>query len=1070
MVTKLYIKLISTESPTQAKEIDVLYTLLSDMFEESAIGLDVYISKLIKNDIDLTEVINFLKRHLIGLDKLRIILSLIILAYSDNDIDTSEVTTILELAGRFGLDKPSIHKIINYFEHDDNHIVSIPGFRVFTHRNRSIFNDFISFGKGQKQHINFADSKVRDEEVAVIVIDNAIFVATGSTSNARINGLSLSPNHIYTFSSKSLLEIGNIHFNHLHLLKLYKNRRKRDIIEFRKADYDFDIIANKNKYSIIVRKGTVYKNGKELTFNREQPLLFDDVIQIKGYDSFWLNDVIEQREEIGTESLLPDELFISYEEGQYSISRDSSSGYILRLNLKDGDYYVDPSNKKGFRVFINEEELKQPTLMQINLDIITINKKNFRLSSLLDLIEVPFEVDNWKAIDIRHEFEDGNVALDGISFEAKKGELLAIMGLSGCGKSTLLKTISAQIIPKQGKIKIDGKDFYSDLSFFTQYIGFVPQDDLLYPELTVYENLFYRGRLRLPNLPKKNLEQKINNIVAQMKLSHARDTKVGTEKQKMLSGGERKRLNLALELLLEPTIIICDEPTSGLSSTDSEQIIDILKELTSQNKIVITTIHQPNQIVFSKFNRVLIMDTGGKQVFFGKTLELYNYFDAELTEIHRKREPILAKKESGVPDFIFDIIEYPAFRDNGEIIYERKNNSFIVKRKFSPTYWQEKFRRKMLHDLMTSKQSLKVDANPDYIKRRPKLNFKGHLVQFVSLFWRNLYIKLRNRSNIIITFAEAPLLGLIISFILKLAPFSDVYNYYDNVNVGIFLFTSVIVFIFLGLSNSIEDILGERKLILREKKLGIRTRFVVISKVLVLAFFSLIQVLLYYFLAAFILQIKGMFIYNVVYLFFAGIMGYSIGLLLSTFIHNNKAIVNLLPLILIPQIIFGGAIIQYDKMNRNLKVFKNSPVPEVVQIMPSKWLFEGLYTGQAHLNKLDKELDALDKKRLTLNEKYHSGLINFTKFNEHRYEIMRQKGVVAKKYPKRYYKNDDICLVTSLMDGKFLNKNKNIFLSSYKKFGKYRFRTYYFNLIVSLLYILILNIATYVRLRYFYYE
>jgi len=112
----------------------------------------------------------------------------------------------------------------------------------------------------------------------------------------------------------------------------------------------------------------------------------------------------------------------------------------------------------------------------------------------------------------------------------------------------------------------------------------------------------------MPEVQKEILEQKVNNILHQVNLSQHRDTIVGDFKKKNLSGGERKRLNLALELLFEPTIIICDEPTSGLSFNDAEHIIEILSSLCEQDKIVILTIHQPNSSIYRKFDRVMMMD------------------------------------------------------------------------------------------------------------------------------------------------------------------------------------------------------------------------------------------------------------------------------------------------------------------------------------------------------------------------------------------------------------------------------------------------------------------------------
>lgn len=231
------------------------------------------------------------------------------------------------------------------------------------------------------------------------------------------------------------------------------------------------------------------------------------------------------------------------------------------------------------------------------------------------------------------------MALDSISYEVNKGELIGILGPSGCGKSTLVKLLSGDIIPTYGQISVDGKNFFENLNIFLEYFAYVPQDDLLYPNLTVWENLWYRLQLRMPNFSAASLHQKIDNILHQVNLTHQRNTLVGEFAHKNLSGGERKRLNIALELLFEPTLIICDEPTSGLSFTDAEQIVDILDALSQQGKIVLITIHQPNSSIFRKFDKVLLMDMGGKMVYYGPPEKSFDYFDEELSLLtHRKGE------------------------------------------------------------------------------------------------------------------------------------------------------------------------------------------------------------------------------------------------------------------------------------------------------------------------------------------------------------------------------------------------------------------------------------------------
>jgi len=488
-------------------------------------------------------------------------------------------------------------------------------------------------------------------------------------------------------------------------------------------------------------------------------------------------------------------------------------------------------------------------------------------TTFYDLIEIPFEIDNIRLLDIKHYFGDGFLALDSISCEARKGQLIGILGQSGSGKSTLVKILSGEIIPTYGQIMIDGKDYYSNLPYYNQFVGYVPQDDLLYPNLTVYENLWYRLRLRMPYISAENLDHKISNILHQVNLSHQRDTKVGDFKKKNLSGGERKRLNIALELLFEPTVIICDEPTSGLSFTDAEQIIDILDSITLQGKIVIITIHQPNSSIFRKFDNVLLMDMGGRMVYYGSPDACFTYFDDELTLLSKRSAEIERKKQLKTSDFMYDVITYPEYNEANEPVYEQIQGYVQPKRKFSAEYWRDKYKRKVLFDMIHHEATATVSPQPSQRRKRIKHSFKSGGIQLLGYIGRSFKMKLRNRTNNVLTFVEAPLLGLVISFILRYIPSGGSYQYAQNNNIGIYIFVSIIAFIFLGLSNSIEEILDERKIIQREIQMNLNTSYYQISKLTTLGLFSILQAVLYQSIAGLVLHIKGLFGISVLYLF-----------------------------------------------------------------------------------------------------------------------------------------------------------------------------------------------------------
>lgn len=1069
MITRLYVHIIRLEGEISSQEINILYTLLIDLFRNLDVSWEVYVRQIIDTEYDYDEVIEYLNKNLIQIDKIRIVLSLIIMANTDNDFEISEITSILDICRRLNLNPDGFMNLVNYFEFSSKELVSIAHEQPFVGVLKSFFSDYLIFGRGSDADIQFRSASVSYFEMFMLAIDYYQFVAVGANSNVLLNGVKLNPGHLYLLPKDAKLHIGDVLFDRNILWKMYYSKDNIDEIAFKKSDYDFIVKSKNNHFSFNINSGIIYLNGKTMQPNRDYQICYDDSLQIKGYSAFQLQDIIRERSRIGVDNIVPHELFINFENDYFYISRAESSHTLSYIEVRDNEFFIYPP-KRGWEVFLNEQKITDIQQIKINKDTLTINKKNFRINTFYDLLEIPFELELLSVVDLKHYFPDGQIALDSISFDVRKGQLIGIMGQSGCGKSTLVKTISTEIIPTYGDIKIDGKDLYNNISYFTQHFGYVPQDDLLYPYLTVNENLFYRGRLRMPKVTPANLNLKINNILHQTNLIHRKNTLVGDYKKKFLSGGERKRLNIALELLFEPTVIICDEPTSGLSFSDTEQVLDILKNLTEQGKLVIMTIHQPSVSIFRKFDKVLLMDIGGKQVFYGTPQESYSYFDEELSQITVNKLEIYQKKQVLATDYMYDVIAYPEYDENGNLIYEQVNKLVTAKRKFSPEYWRDKYRRKMLYEIIQHEVKAKEKNEPVQRKVKRHFDWKSLITQFINFTIRNLTIKVRNKTNLFITFLEAPLLALVIGFILRLAPEVEGYTYYNNINMGIHIFVSIIVFIFLGLSNSIEEILDERKMLLREKLMNLKMSYYVISKIITLSIFSAIQVTLYFLVTKFVLEMHGVTFHTLIYYFLSAVIGFSIGLMTSSFLKDNKSIINIMPLILIPQIIFGGAIIEYEKMNRSLTVMQQSPIPEVVQFIPTRWLFEGLTTSYAKRNVYQRKLDKVEKKRLTLERSFKENETSYNDYLEKTDVAYRLKTMIAERWPETKYSNSYLNLSVNLMDGRYFNTRKNVFLSSYKKFGRIVMRTWDFNALIIMLYIALFNFITLLKLKFFFRE
>jgi len=239
---------------------------------------------------------------------------------------------------------------------------------------------------------------------------------------------------------------------------------------------------------------------------------------------------------------------------------------------------------------------------------------------------------------------------------------------------------------------------------------------------------------------------------------------------------------------------------------------------------------------------------------------------------------------------------------------------------------------------------------------------------------------------------------------------------------------------------------------------------------LTLSFFSLIQAILYHLIAALVLGIEGLSFVSIEYFFLASMIGVSIGLMCSSFIKENRAIINLLPLILIPQIIFGGAVIEFERMNRNLKIYQKHPIPEVVQVIPSRWLFEGLATAYAKHTKFHRALAKIEKKELTYLLDYKNAAMSSADFQKKRSEVFYAKKEVVERWDPNRTLNSYLNSSVSMMDGRVLNSKRNEFLASFKLIMNSRLRTWNFNALVVILFVFVINMVTALKLKYYFKE
>jgi ABC-type multidrug transport system ATPase subunit len=549
---------------------------------------------------------------------------------------------------------------------------------------------------------------------------------------------------------------------------------------------------------------------------------------------------------------------------------------------------------------------------------------------------------SFEASQISYQFKNGKLALRDINLAEESGRLVAIMGASGAGKSTLLNILNGSQKPTSGKVLINGIDIHQEPQRVEGVIGFVPQDDLLMEDLTVYENLYYAARLCFNHLSEEEIDFLVLKTLDDLGLTEIRDLKVGSPLKKTISGGQRKRLNIGLELLREPALLFVDEPTSGLSSRDSENIIDLLKELAMKGKLVFAVIHQPSSDIFKMFDKLLILDTGGYQIYYGNPIEAITYFKRSINLINSDQGECVACGNVN-PEQIFNIIETRVINEFG---------NFGTQRKFAPEHWHSLF----------EKQHKPQPIHPSSDKPTSNLHLPGRIQQAWLFASRDVKAKLANTQYLVINLLEAPLLAFLLAFTVRYYHQDSThhdYIFFDNPNLPAYLFMSVIVALFMGLTVSAEEIIRDRKILKREAFLHLSRGSYLFSKITILFALSAVQTLLFVLIGNFILGIHGMTLTYWLILFASSCFANILGLNISSAFNSAVTIYILIPVLLIPQLLLSGVVVKFDKLNPSLS--NPTSVPLVGDMMTSRWAFEALMVAQFKDNDFERQVYEFDK-------------------------------------------------------------------------------------------------------------
>ena len=486
--------------------------------------------------------------------------------------------------------------------------------------------------------------------------------------------------------------------------------------------------------------------------------------------------------------------------------------------------------------------------------------------------------------------------LQGIDFAVFPGEFVGLMGPSGCGKTTLLNVLLGNNRITGGSVEYNGIDVAQFKDQFGSLIGYVPQEDLLHGELTVRETLYYQARLRLPqDVSAREINQSIDRLCEQLGLYKpggldVRDVIVGSPERKGLSGGQRKRLSLAIELLTDPKLLYLDEPTSGLSSRDTRLVMELLRKLaTERNITVIITIHQPAPRVYRLLDKVIYLKSG-KLGYFGQAYpDSISYFIPE-------ESPDVAGPD-GVMDKLDEI--------NDEQLAHGYRSSAAYR-----TNVAQRFERMY---------SAHAPRNSGLVPKRV-----GFTRQFTFLLLRYLRCRWVDKVSLAVMLVQAPLVAVLMGVIFK-----------SLADVPTVLFLIGFVSLWFGVNNSAREIVGELALLRREKRADLNTMAYLFSKIVGQGGITLIQVgLLLAITLAMLDKVHLNFLPALAVCWSVSLVGVAIGLGISSTVKTQVAAVVAVPLILIPVILLGGLIKPFEDMKDLIRLLGDAT--------PVRWSFEML--------------------------------------------------------------------------------------------------------------------------------
>ncbi len=468
--------------------------------------------------------------------------------------------------------------------------------------------------------------------------------------------------------------------------------------------------------------------------------------------------------------------------------------------------------------------------------------------------------------NLRRSIDDLQL-LDDVSFTAFSGEVIAVVGPSGCGKTTLLNAIAGVAPADVGDVFFEGQDFHAQLSIDRALVGVVPQDDLVNPELSVEESLFYSGRLRFPSdVSNEEVQAQVDRVIEELELSDIRSSRIGDALRRGISGGQRKRVNLGKELMTRSTrVLFLDEPTSGLDPQTSQDIYQRVRQLADRGRMVFIVTHDLTPKILTQVDHLLVLAAGGRLAFFGPPREACEWFGV------------------ATPDALFS-----RFQD------------------MSPAQWGAQYRDgPAARKYVTTREHVLgmegIAPVPAAEERNPKRSAWG---QFKTLVRRYSRVKLRDTTGMLVLGLQPPLLALVMWLVFPQPTTS-------------LMFMLALSSLWFGLSLAVRELITDRVIWRSERRVGVGVLPYLGSKVTVLGILVALQCVAF---TGLLYGVLGMGDYGAQLgpllgvCVLTGWVGMSLGLLVSSAWTSSEAAVGSLPLLLIPQITFSSIMVSVRSM------------------------------------------------------------------------------------------------------------------------------------------------------------